>query len=252
MVQEDTVCFSNPAFLLALPGRSNVRVEWFSDLTGTTPFHSDYSYVTPPLAYAQTYYVEAISGNVCRSTRVPVSAFVFGERVGEIIASASVVEMPNALVNFYVAGTFNPRSIRWSFGDGTIGEGPEAAHEYLLPGIYEVKALIQDGSGCEATLSQLVEVKKVVSMFVPSAFSPNGDGVNDEFYVGHRLVGNFHIEIFNRWGQLVYESSDPDFRWDGRGVSGQHVREGVYVYRIRAQDLNGMREDRSGTITVLH
>lgn len=251
-VQGDSVCFSNPAFLLASPDFPGVRVEWFSALSALLPFHTDFSYMTPPLPYEATYYVEAISDFACRSTRVPVSAFVYGERAGVIVASDTVVEIPDAVIQFYVAGTFSPRSIRWYFGDGTNAEGLEATHKYLLPGIYEVQAVIEDGSGCEATLTQLVEIKKTEGLFIPSAFSPNQDGSNDVFYIGHRLIQTFQIQVFNRWGQLVYESSDPDFQWDGSGISGQRVREGVYVYHIQAQDIDGIRQDQSGTITILY
>lgn len=251
-IQDEIVCFGDPAFLLALPDFPGVRVEWFSDLTSPSPFHTEAGYATPPVLYEQTYYVEAISGYACRGIRVPITAGLFGERVGEIVASDEVVEIPNAIVNFYVAGTYNAQEIVWSFGDGTTAIGLEVSHQYLLPGKYEVTARIGDETNCEAILSQVIEVKQNIGIHVPSAFSPNHDGVNDVFYIGHRLIQQFDIQVYNRWGQLVYEASDPGFQWDGRSTTGKTVREGVYVYRIQAVDIQGNRQDQSGTITILN
>ncbi|MEM7515207.1 MAG: gliding motility-associated C-terminal domain-containing protein, partial [Bacteroidota bacterium] len=99
--------------------------------------------------------------------------------------------------------------------------------------------------------SRVIEVKKIVALFVPSAFSPNGDGQNDEFFIRERLLNQFQIQVYNRWGQLVYEADNQRFTWDGVGLDGEPIAEGVYTYVINALDVLGDLVEESGTITVL-
>ena len=67
----------------------------------------------------------------------------------------------------------------------------------------------------------------------PNTFTPNGDGANDEFRVVYRSLKEFHIWVYNRWGHLVYESSDPAKGWDGN-INGKPAAVGAYYYVIRA------------------
>ena len=90
--------------------------------------------------------------------------------------------------------------------------------------------------------------------FVPNAFTPNGDGTNDEFKVGHSCdLSEYTIQIFNRWGQMVYESHDSQEGWDGT-FAGQEVPEGIYTYKIQylwyVYGLDRVRE-HTGTITIM-
>lgn len=68
---------------------------------------------------------------------------------------------------------------------------------------------------------------------VPNVFTPNGDGMNDEFRVAYRSIREFHCWIYNRWGHLVYSWDDPAKGWDGT-INGRPAPEGAYYYVIRA------------------
>jgi len=68
---------------------------------------------------------------------------------------------------------------------------------------------------------------------VPNVFTPNGDGKNDEFRVAYRSLKEFHCWVYNRWGKLVYEWTDPAKGWDGT-INGRPAAEGAYYYVIRA------------------
>lgn len=91
-----------------------------------------------------------------------------------------------------------------------------------------------------------------VNLTLPNAFSPNGDGVNDQFCIQgwNDCIQSFRIMIFNRWGEKVFESNDPLFCWDGKtkDLQGESVE---FVYRLEAYFTNNVREVRSGTITVI-
>lgn len=82
--------------------------------------------------------------------------------------------------------------------------------------------------------STVFDISVSVSMLnVPNVFTPNGDGVNDEFRVLYRSIREYHIEVYNRWGKLVYRSNDPSKGWDGT-INNRPAAEGAYFYVIRA------------------
>ena len=91
-------------------------------------------------------------------------------------------------------------------------------------------------------------------LYIPNAFTPNGDGRNETFHIGkiaECTPAPFHVSIFDRWGHLLYESDNPDFQWDG--TYQQHVvSEGVYVWVIQYRFLEqNHMEERSGTVTLI-
>jgi gliding motility-associated-like protein len=105
--------------------------------------------------------------------------------------------------------------------------------------------------GCSTTDS--VEVFKDCYIDIPNAFSPNGDGLNDYFiprqYLSSGLV-SFKMQVFNRWGQLIFETTSIDGRgWDG-AFNGVAQPAGVYVYLIEASFINGRSERYQGNVTL--
>jgi gliding motility-associated-like protein len=87
-------------------------------------------------------------------------------------------------------------------------------------------------------------------MFIPSAFSPNGDGKNDILYVRGRCLKNFTFQIFNRWGELVFETSNQDIGWDGT-QNGQPLNTGVFVYKLEGTTYDNKQYIQKGHITLL-
>ena len=83
-------------------------------------------------------------------------------------------------------------------------------------------------------------------LLVPNVFTPNGDGANDEFRVAYRSIKEFHCWVYNRWGHLVYEWTDPAKGWDGT-IGGKPAAEGAYFYVIRAL---GTDADKNAKYTI--
>lgn len=246
----DTVCFSQQAFLSVVPVEGG-HVEWFEGFNDSIPFHEGRNYLTPPVVFGNTYYVEVISPEQCRSRRVTIEAPLHTLGDGYITASDSVLELPSGIVSFGLGGSIRGDKYRWDFGDGLNSIAAEPAHEYKYPGKYLINLDLTDVNGCEYELEKTVEVKKIVHVHVPSAFTPNGDGYNDEFYIGAYNIQQFAIRIFNRLGNLVFETSDPDFKWNGNNTKGNFSGEGVYVYQVKAIDFDGILIEKQGTITLV-
>lgn len=250
VIVPDTACFGDPAFLMAM-APSDVIVNWYYREDDPSPFQQSYSYVTPLNTYYSTYYVEPVSDFGCIGNRIPIQVDIFDSESGRIQASATVVEVPSAIVTFSLAGSLTGVTYTWKFGDGETSDADQPVHEYQYPGLYEVELVVIDLNGCEYTFRELIEVKELIAIHVPSAFSPNGDGFNDELYLGWSLVHDLEFKLFNRWGQVVFETRDPDFNWNGIDKSGAIVAEGVYVFHVKAIDIQGRPIEKSGTITIL-
>lgn len=111
--------------------------------------------------------------------------------------------------------------------------------------------LVKDTLGCIGTSSVLIKTYKGTKYYVPNAFTPNGDGVNDVFRgVAPGIQATFYFKIFNRWGLLVYESKDVQKGWDGTYM-GMLQPTAVYVWIIKGLDVNSKPVELRGTVTLI-
>jgi len=99
-------------------------------------------------------------------------------------------------------------------------------------GTYKVAVTVSNANACSYTDSIIVTVSES-QLKAPNVFTPNGDGHNDEFRVAYKSITSFHCWIYNRWGRLVYEWSDPMKGWDGN-IGGKKASPGAYFYIIKA------------------
>lgn len=115
------------------------------------------------------------------------------------------------------------------------------------PGVYT----LQVSNACGTVSDAITIVKDECAFFMPDAFTPNGDGLNDQFGLKwHGFVKTFELRIFDRWGQQVFFTNDPARKWDGQS-RGKVSPQGVYVWMIRYTDVNGRRDVRKGTVVVI-
>jgi gliding motility-associated-like protein len=113
--------------------------------------------------------------------------------------------------------------------------------------------VVTDANGCKATDTVSVEVKEMVdNIFIPNAFTPNGDGNNDvlELYGNTSSLAFMEFVVFNRWGEKVFETNEHHFQWDGN-YRGEQAPQGAYVYTMKYVLLNGTRNEHKGSITIL-
>lgn len=100
------------------------------------------------------------------------------------------------------------------------------------------------------SVSNIVKVNPELYMYVPNAFTPNEDGLNDSFGALGYGVKDYHLVIYNRWGQLIFESNRQDYQWDGT-YHGYKAPIGSYVYSI---DSTGYYHDsfhKEGTVSIV-
>ncbi|MCB9278246.1 MAG: gliding motility-associated C-terminal domain-containing protein [Lewinellaceae bacterium] len=122
---------------------------------------------------------------------------------------------------------------RWDFGDLTGSSLGDPAHEYLTPGDFQVTLQVTDVHQCTDSITRSLTVRNKVKLYLPNAFSPNDDGINDKFEIGYAgLLYDYRMTVFNRWGGLVFQSTDPAEGWNGKSLNGQPAGTGVYSYVI--------------------
>lgn len=121
----------------------------------------------------------------------------------------------------------------WKFGDGNTSDSPLPKHSYDDLGDYIVEMFVKDENGCIDSASMWISV--IEGLDIPNVFTPNGDGVNDVFYISNSGVLFYKIQIYNRWGMLIFETSAPEISWDGRTQAGNEVEEGTYYYLLDAE-----------------
>jgi gliding motility-associated-like protein len=140
-------------------------------------------------------------------------------------------------------------SYLWDFGDGNISTDKDPTHTYDDPGQYNVTLTVLTPDSCIKQVSRVIEVEEIYELYIPNAFTPNGDSKNDFFTIQGTGIENYEIMIFNRWGKLVFQSSDIENAWDGR-FNGTTVQSGVYSYRISVTTTFGGKRERRGTLTL--
>lgn len=147
----------------------------------------------------------------------------------------------------------NGSAFVWDFGDGSaFDDSFEPTHVYTEPGLYSPILIASSDDGCTDTLSleEYIEVIERSNFFVPNAFSPNGDGLNDVFEVFGQGIKEYYITIHDRWGELLFASDDHTETWDGT-KNGTTLPPNVFVYYIKVSFDDLSFETYQGSIQLL-
>ncbi len=169
----------------------------------------------------------------------PQAAFLFSPVDGE-------VNIPTTFENKSERSV----SYNWRFGDSTGSTETNPVHQYKRTGIYTVCLTAISATGCADTFCRQVPAEVRVACDVPNAFSPNADGTNDILYVRGGAISTVHFRVFNRWGQLVFESKDLRNGWDGT-FNGAPQEADAYAYILTATFLDGSTFQKNGNVTLL-
>lgn len=194
---------------------------------------------------------DAVNTGMVNAYAPPVAAFT---------ASPWETDADHADVQFTDQSTGDVDSWQWVFGDGGLATEPDPGYTFLEPGTWPVTLTVTDGHGCTASVEHPVVITPIYDITIPNAFTPNPNGGgggfydpyaldNDVFYPFIRFVKNYRMRIFNRWGELVFESDDIKRGWDGY-YRGQLSQQDVYVYQIWVRFVDNKEMQRRGDLTL--
>ncbi len=139
----------------------------------------------------------------------------------------------------------------WDFGDGGTSYDENPSHTYTQPGEYDIMLRIETINGCWDTTFAKVALTEEVRLFIPNAFTPNNDGINDKFEIKGTPIADFNLYIFDRWGKIIWSTHNYETHWDGTDKTGSPVIPGTYVYQISGTDYLIQSISYQGTVTVV-
>lgn len=167
----------------------------------------------------------------CQTFTVPGSVTITVQKpVADFIISSNLVveDVPVTFQNL----TVNGASYYWDLGNGTTSTLVHPNATYPEPGLYDILLIATDINGCIDSTKRGIYIKEETYLYVPNAFTPDGDRFNNLFKAEAIGMIDFNIKIFNRWGQIIFESDDSRFEWDGTYLNNSKVPDGVYTWMI--------------------
>ena len=153
---------------------------------------------------------------------------------------------------------FSPSlSYVWDFGTGNpddtmMSENPRFAYSRDT-GLYDITLYVTTSNGCKDTFTRKVHIGPDIIVFIPDVFTPDQQGPtqNERFNPVATNFKTFQMLIFNRWGEKLFETEDPNLGWDGNDQSGEPCQSGVYVYHVVITSFEDKEYVYNGTITLL-
>ncbi|SNS78464.1 gliding motility-associated C-terminal domain-containing protein [Ekhidna lutea] len=191
---------------------------------------------------------------------------VYAQPFADFLVSARVVYIPDQEAVFKNLSE-NATSFQWSFGDGTTSTESEPRHAYSEEGFYDITLIATNEFGCSDTLYRAAEVQAIAGgqIKTPNAFTPSLNGpsggyigseggdpsqINDIFLPRIEGVERFRMLIYNKWGELIFESNSKDIGWDGY-YQGKLAPSGVYVYKLEIRYSDGSDFTTVGDVTLI-
>ena len=154
----------------------------------------------------------------------------------------------------FVDSTDRAVSWAWNFGDGNTSTEQSPNHGFFTYGEREVTLTVTDQFGCSATKTCKILIIDDTRFFVPNAFTPDNDNINEEFgpsLIGH-LPGTFEMWIYDRWGKRVFYTDDLEEKWNGHVLgSAERAPSGSYAVHIRYQTFNEEEHNYRGQVVLV-
>ena len=136
-------------------------------------------------------------------------------------------------------------------GDGTTIEDCNFEYLYDQAGIIELTQTVINEFGCADDATRYIIIQDF-AFYAPNAFSPNEDGLNDVFHPVMLGISKYEMRIYDRWGELIFETQNQDEPWVGNVKGGNHYAEnGVYIFKVKVNDMLGLGHEFTGHIALI-
>ena len=150
-------------------------------------------------------------------------------------------------------GSIGPEINSWSWyfatnANTSFHQNP--TYVFDTPGSFPVTLIISNKWGCKDTVTKAIIVAEDFSLFVPNIFTPNGDGVNDTFQPKGYGIVKYNLQVFDRWGEKLYETTDFTKGWDGT-FKGKLSKEESYIWKIVVNNAQGKIKEYTGHVSIL-
>jgi gliding motility-associated-like protein len=263
----DTNSFCAPAtvhyFDASISGNPNDPiVSWlwnFGDGSTSTLPDPDHEY-TSPGSYNISLTVQTVGGCVNSNSTTPFNIQAYPFPNAAFAVNSTTLDLPyDQLICTNQSTPTAGTTYQWDFGDGTSSTLTNPHHTYNSVGNFNVQLIAITSHGCPDTAN--IELTTDADVVFPNVFTPNQNGgnggsynpfdnSNDVFFPFTSGVVDYHLQVFNRWGELIFESNDINIGWDGY-YKGKICQQDVYIYKAYLKLNNGKEYDKTGDITLL-
>jgi gliding motility-associated-like protein len=237
----DTTGFGNATFLWDFDDNGTTSSLAIPSHTFSTPGCHNVSLtvsVPPGCSVTQTYPC------MIKTLAQPTASFTATPVVTDILNPTIVLNNTS----------LNATSWYWNYGDSTTSNLYEQDHTYDAPGHYPVFLIAMNDSGCSDTALINILVNDYHTFFVPNAFTPDDNGRNEVFIPEFTNIidEDYSFMIFDRWGNVIFETHNTKEGWDGRSKkTGRQMEVGVYVYKINYTDNMYKKYSLIGHVTLI-
>lgn len=251
-VTDTTICSGN-SVLLSVAAATGLTYKWYDEPSVGNMLAAGNTFQTPPLNASISFYIESKNSNNC----ISVSRSMLNVIVKES-PSISYTYSTQALggefnVSFTNTTTSGDNYI-WVFGDtsisGNVSYDVNPSYSYANTGQYPVTVYASNNFGCTSVYTNSIFVNTNNALFIPTTFTPNGDGKNDIFRVRGDQFLLKEMAIYDQWGTLVYRTDASLPYWDGKS-QGNVLQNATYVYRINLIDQDQVAKELTGSITLI-
>ncbi len=227
----------------------------FGDGNFGTGFPSTHTYTVPGVYTAVLSYTDAVG---CVNTAVASSTVeVYEVPVAAFDASPDVASVVEANVQFTnQTSNLNDNTYEWNIGDLSSSTETNPIYLFTNSGEYFVTLIATSSHGCQNTAIKKVTVTPDVVLYVPNSFTPNGDGLNDQFQVFLPPTGvdysTFSLTVYDRWGEVIYKTNDVNNFWTGaKNNSGNILKQETYIWKVSFKDEQKKYYEKVGHVTLL-
>ncbi|MFT5724792.1 MAG: gliding motility-associated-like protein, partial [Bacteroidia bacterium] len=200
-----------------------------------------------------TYEVKLIATSDlgCQDSLIDKTAAIINAKPTADFTSEKISSFESQTEMLFTENTSTGTSWSWFVDNLGVGTGQTYNHIFTDTGTYDVMLWVENTEGCRDSVVKSIFIFPDATLHVPTSFSPNGDGLNDVFRpLGVRFVKYYHMTVYNRWGNLLFETNDPLNGWDGK-FGDKYVTTGQYVVLVEIIDFNNLKAKHRGTVTIL-
>ncbi len=234
------------------------------------PGDSAYISVSASGGFGQYYYSWSVNGATTDGIWVkPTETTLYQVSVSDecqtfTVAGTTMVEVIKPIADFAISShtlfeglpvtfqnlTSGGVTYVWTFGDGNGSTMVHPNNTYEVPGTYTVTLIATNQLGCKDTVSKPITILPEYYIYVPNAFTPDGNRSNNYFSASTVNIAKLNVKIYNRWGEMIFESDDLDFAWDGT-YKGLKVQDGIFVYKIKYVTTGAIEETIVGHVALI-
>ncbi len=187
----------------------------------------------------------------CTKSRIYINMInVYSNPIADFMASRQFVSIMNPEVSFNDKSV-DAASWLWDFGFGVMSSEQNPTITFTDTGVYIVSLMVTNTYGCSDKLSTEISVRPEFTLFIPNSFTPNGDGLDDDFMAYGEGMIQYKMMIYSRWGENIFQSNNKTLGWNGKNRFDKNVPGGIYLYHIAITDFNGKPWVYNGEINLM-